>query len=655
MGRWSRGRGKAVASPLQSEEGALPLLISPQLATLVDRAPKGGDWSYEVKFDGYRVMTRIERGITQIFTRNGHDWTARMPRIADACNALQVDDAWLDGEAVVLDSGGRPDFNALQNAFDRRSTADIVMFVFDILWLNGVDLREQPLRSRRALLRELMEQATSDAIRFSEDFPQDPVSLVASACKMKLEGIIGKRADAPYRSGRSTDWIKLKCQARQEFVVGGFTRAKGARAGVQSLLLGVHEKDGSLRYAGSVRPYFSSRAASAFLTRADSVRREATAFYNPPKPEKERDYLWLDPSIVVECSFLEWTPGGEVRHPVFHAVRDDKPGSAVSEEPMVTVECDEPVEADAGSTREVAGAKGAVKIGGIRITNPQRVLDEVTGHTKRELVEYYSAIAEWALPYLHNRPLALVRAPEGIKGELFFQKHSERARIPGVVELPPELHPRHPPLLVAGSEQALVGLAQMSVIEIHTWNAVAPDLEHPDRIIFDLDPDPALPWTAMLEAASLMKVVLDEIGLHSFLKTSGGKGFHIVVPLTRRQGWSETKAFAHGVAKHIAHVVPQRFSAVLGPKNRVGKIFIDYLRNSRGASTVAAFSVRARPGMGVSMPVSWDELGEISRGDEWTMTKTVERQRSLKKDPWQGYWQTRQGITAAMRRAVGLA
>jgi len=578
-----------------------------------------------------------------------------MPRLADACNALQVDNAWLDGEAVVLDSSGQPDFNALQNAFDRRSTAEIVMFVFDLLWLNGTDLREQPLRARRALLRDLMVEHTSDAIRFSEDFPQDPVALVASACKMKLEGIIGKRGDAPYRSGRSAAWVKIKCYLRQEFVVGGFTRARGARSGVHSLLLGVHEKDGSLRYAGSVRPYFSSRAATAFVARANAVHSDSAAFYNPPKPEKERDYLWLKPSIVVECSFLEWTPGGEVRHPVFHAVRDDKPAASVTEETMVPIEGGEPVEVDAGSTRKVPGPKGSLKIAGLRITNAQRVMDEVTGHTKRDLVEYYAAIAEWALPHLHNRPLALVRAPDGIQGELFFQKHSEKAHIPGVTELPPELHPRHPPLLVANSEEALVGLAQMGVVEIHAWNAAAPDLEHPDRIIFDLDPDPSLPWTAMLEAASLMKVVLDEIGLRSFPKTSGGKGFHIVVPLTRRQGWAETKAFAHAVAKHMAHVVPQRFSAVLGPKNRVGKIFIDYLRNSRGASTVAAFSVRARPGMGVSMPVSWDELQEISRGgDEWTMPKAIERQRSLKKDPWQGYWQTRQGITAAMRRAVRL-
>ncbi|WP_323047794.1 non-homologous end-joining DNA ligase, partial [Paraburkholderia sp.] len=307
MGRWSRGRAKAVVVPQRGGGTGLSALIQPQLATLVDRPPEGGDWSYEIKFDGYRVMTRIEGSVATIFTRNGHDWTDRMPRLAEACNELQIDDAWLDGEAVVLDSSGQPDFNALQNAFDRRSTAEIVMFFFDILWLNGTDLREQPLRARRALLRDLMAEQTSDAIRFSEDFPQDPVSLVASACKMKLEGIIGKRGDAPYRSGRSPAWIKIKCQLRQEFVVGGFTRAKGARSGVHSLLLGVYEKDGSLRYAGSVRPYFSTRAVSAFLTQAESERREAAAFYNPPKAEKERDYLWLDPSIVVECSFLEWT------------------------------------------------------------------------------------------------------------------------------------------------------------------------------------------------------------------------------------------------------------------------------------------------------------------------------------------------------------
>ncbi|NVH78304.1 DNA ligase D [Paraburkholderia sp. JPY432] len=651
--RWNSSRTRRARAPV-GEPGTFPVLIEPQLATLVDRAPAGGDWSYEIKFDGYRMMVRIERGTVQIFTRNGHDWTSRMPSLTDALTALPVEEVWLDGEVVVLDAEGRPDFNALQNAFDRRSTADIVLFVFDILWLNGTDLREHPLRERRKLLRALMHETDADVLRLSEDFAKDPVSLVASACRMKLEGIIGKRRDAPYRSGRSTEWIKLKCNLRQEFVVGGFTRTKGARSGVHSLLLGVYEQDGSLRYAGNVKPYLSSRAAHAFLRRASPVTASKTAFYNPPKPEKNRDYLWLEPMLVVECSFLEWTPAGEVRHPVFHAIREDKAAGSITEEPMIAVESDEPVEADMGSTRQRPGPKGAVTIGGIRISNPERVMDEVTGHTKRDMVEYYAAISEWALPHLHNRPLALVRAPNGIKGELFFQKHSEKFQIPGVEELPAELHPRHPPLLVANKPEALIGLAQMGVVELHCWNAAAPDLEHPDRIIFDLDPDPNLPWSAMLEAAELLKVVLDEIGLRSFPKTSGGKGFHVVVPLTRRQAWSEAKEFAQAVARHMSRVVPDRFSAVLGPKNRIGKIFIDYLRNGRGASTVAPFSVRARSGMAVSMPVSWDELRRVGRGDEWTMRKAIERQRSLKFDPWEDYWRARQGITAAMRRAVGM-
>ena len=652
-GRWSTPR-KPARRVVDDPPGTMPSVIEPELATLVSRAPADGDWSYEIKYDGYRMLVRIEEGSAKLITRNGHDWTDRMPKLRKAVEALPVDDAWLDGEVVVLNAAGTPDFNALQNAFDRRSTADIVLFVFDILWLNGTDVRDQPLRARRQLLRVLMDEAEGPLLRFSDDFAQDPDALVASACRMKLEGIIGKRADAPYRSGRSTDWIKLKCNLRQEFVIGGISRTKGAKTGVHALLLGVYEQDGSLRYAGNVKPFLAPGQSAAFLKRLQPLKQSKPAFYNPPERDRERDYHWFAPEVVCEVSFLEWTPGGEIRHPVFHAIREDKPARAVTEEPVADASAGEPDDSRVGSTRERPGPRGTVIIGDIKVSNPGRVMDDVTGHTKLELARYYDEIAEWALPYLHNRPLTLVRAPEGIKGELFFQKHSERVRIPGVEELPVDLYPRHPPLLVANNAEALVGLAQMSVVELHSWNAVAPDLDHPDRVIFDLDPDPALPWSAMLEAASLVKLVLDEIGLKSFPKTSGGKGFHIVVPLTRRQGWDEVKAFSHSVARHMSHVVPERFSAVSGPRNRVGKIFIDYLRNSRGASTVAPFSVRARSGMAVSMPVSWDELRTVERGDQWTMKKAVARQRTLNADPWEGYWRARQGITAAMRRAVGM-
>lgn len=652
-GRWSSPR-KRPRRTVEDEPGAMPSVIEPELATLVDRSPSYGDWSYEIKFEGYRMLARVDGGTVALVTRNGHDWTERMPRLQKALQTLPVEDAWFDGEVVVLNSVGTPDFNLLQNAFDRRKPAEIVMFVFDLLWLNGKDIREQPLRTRRELLHELMELVEGPLLRFSEDFREDPESLVSSACKMKLEGIIGKRGDAPYRSGRSPDWIKLKCNLRQEFVIGGISRRKGARAGVDALLLGVFEKDGTLRYAGNVKPFLTAHRSAVFSKRARPLKQLTPPFFNPPPPDRERDYLWLKPDIVAEVSFLEWTPRGEVRHPVFHAVREDKPARAVTEEPVVGVDVEEPDERRTGSTPERRGPGGTVIIGDVRISNPRRVMDEVTGQTKLDVAKYYDEISEWALPYLHNRPLTLVRAPDGIQGELFFQKYSERTRIPGIQELPTELHPRHPPLLVANDAKALVGLAQMSVVELHSWNAVAPDLENPDRVIFDLDPDPSLPWSAMVEAVSLVKLVLDEVGLQSFAKTSGGKGFHVVVPLARRQGWDEVKAFSQAVARHMARVVPQRFSAVSGPKNRVGKIFVDYLRNSRGASTVAPFSVRARSGMAVSMPVSWDEVKTVTRGDEWTMQKALARQRTLGADAWDGYWRTRQGITAAMRRAVGM-
>jgi bifunctional non-homologous end joining protein LigD len=628
----------------------MPTDIEPQLATAAKQVPAHGDWAWELKFDGYRMMTRIERGNIQLITRGGHDWTDRLPGLREALTMLEVDEVWLDGEAIVLNAAGRPDFNALQNAFDTRSTSEIILFFFDLLWLNGKDFRMLPLRERREELRALLESVESPLLRFSVDFKEDAHSLLASARKMQLEGIMGKRADAPYRSGRSTDWIKLKCNKQQEFVIGGHTRANGVAAGVDSLLLGVYELDGSLRFAGSVQPFFKPRASAAFVKNAQLIGQPAPPFAKPPRRERGREYCWMRPEMVCEVEFLEWTKSGELRHAVFRSLREDKPARDVTVEPVVDVDGTETKErVEKTSAPAVQGAR---VVGGVKISNGTRVIDAVGGHTKLEVVRYYEAIAEWAQPYLQNRPLSLLRAPEGIGGEQFFQKHSEKFRIPGVDELPAEMHPNHARLMVANNQKALIGLAQMGVIELHTWNASAPDLDHPDRVIFDLDPDPALPWRTMIEAAMLVKVALDEIGLTSFPKTSGGKGIHVVVPLTRKQSWAEVKAFSKALAQHMAQVVPQRFSAVSGPKNRVGKIFIDYLRNAKGASTVAAFSVRARPGMGVSMPVAWEEIPTLTSGDQWNMKTAVARQVRLGGDVWEGYAKTKQGITTSMRRTV---
>ncbi|WP_238218322.1 DNA ligase D [Caballeronia novacaledonica] len=645
---------KRSTRPSASSAGVLPETIAPQLATLARRPPATGDWRYEIKFDGYRLMCRLDSGRVKLITRGGHDWTEKMRALATAIEEMPVDNAWLDGEVVVLTETGIPDFNALQNAFDRRSTAQLTFFAFDIPFLNGRDLREVPLLQRRELLGALIAHTSSERIRFSESFTEDPQSLLASACRMRLEGIIGKRADAPYRSGRSTDWIKLKCSRRQEFVVGGYTRLAGAKSGMRSLMLGVHERDGSLRFAGTVKAELKPRALAELEKKAVKLICDDPPFYNPPLREKDRDFVWLEPELVIEASFLEWTPSGEVRHPVFQGMRDDKPATAVTEETVVDVDGPERLPQAKGASRMSPSRAGPVVIAGVKVSNAERIIDDVARVKKIDLVRYYDEIAEFALPYLKDRPVSLVRAPEGINGELFFQKHEERSKIPGITRLPNEMHPGHPPLLVVDHHEALIGLAQMNVVELHSWNAVQPDLDHPDRFILDLDPDPELSWQMMVDAATLSKVLLDEIGLKSFIKTSGGKGFHIVVPLTRRQQWHEVKDFSHAVARYMARLMPERFSAVLGPKNRVKKIFIDYLRNSKGASTVAVFSARARSGMGVSMPIAWDELNDIGRADQWTIKTAAQRMRSLNSDPWDGFHRTRQGITVAMRKAVGL-
>src|SRR5471032_480511 len=321
------------------------------------------------------MLCRIENGTSRLFTRNGHDWSDRLPKLLVALNSLPVEDAWLDAEAVVLNSVAMPDFNALQNAFDRRSTSEILLFVFDLMYINGTDLRAQPLHARRAVLLDLMGEVHTELLRYSEDFAQDPASLVASACKMQLEGIIGKRADAPYRSGRSADWIKLKCRLRQEFVVAGFTRLKGAKTGVRSLLLGVYEPDGSLRFAGTAKQNLRPSQLSTLQRKAKSLARKTSAFYNPPPPDKVRDYVWLEPQLVAEVSFLEWTPGGEVRQPIFHGMREDKPAEAVTEEPVVDVEDGEPVEAQTGATGVRPGRLGNVTLSGQKISNAERVID----------------------------------------------------------------------------------------------------------------------------------------------------------------------------------------------------------------------------------------------------------------------------------------
>ncbi|GIZ52362.1 DNA ligase D [Noviherbaspirillum aridicola] len=631
---------KAVKQPL-------PETLRPQLATLVEDIPRGADWIYEVKFDGYRMLARVDGAQVTLYTRDGNDWTARLPGVAKAVKALGLGSAWLDGEIVVLDAQGVPSFQLLQKAFDSRSTADIVYFVFDLPYCGGYDLRNTPLIERHALLQQRMEKNAAPTLRYSAPIPQPPASLLESACRLSMEGIIGKRADSIYLGKRSPNWIKLKCRRRQEFVVVGYTEPQGARQFFGALLLAVYGEDGKLRYAGRVGTGFDGRLLADLHGKLKSLEQDSLPFERMPAGLRRGDTHWVKPQLVAEVSFAEWTADHMLRQAVFHGLRKDKRAREVRREQAAAL----PVngKADAAAPR----ARGDT-VQGVKITHPDRVIDPHSGLTKLDLALYYEAVAPWLLPYLEDRPVYLLRCPEGIQGEHFFQKHLSRVSVPGMRTLDPELDPDHDPLMVIDDARALVGAAQMGTIELHTGNATADRIDRPDHMVFDLDPDPSLPWQAMVEAAQLLKVMLDELGLKGFLKTSGGKGLHVVVPLARRQGWDEAADFSLAIAQHMARTLPRLFSARMGEKNRVGKIFIDTLRNRRQASTASVYSVRARPGLPVSVPIAWEELHDIGGGGEWTIATLPRRLQSLRDDPWRDFGRTRQSLTAAMKKRLGL-
>ncbi|PTR00427.1 ATP-dependent DNA ligase LigD phosphoesterase module /ATP-dependent DNA ligase LigD polymerase module [Paraburkholderia sp. GV068] len=698
--RSSESLRELAASP--AIEGAvkakLPASLKPQLATLVDATPPGDDWTYEIKFDGYRVLARIDasektRGV-QVFTRAGNDWTAKFSKQVKAFAQLGLDSAWLDGEAVVLDENGVPSFQALQNAFDSNRPQDIVVYLFDAPFLNGYDLRGVPLQQRRAILRALLEPVDDSVLRFSNDFEFSADDLLKSACDMALEGIIGKRRDSGYVSGRSATWIKLKCRRRQEFVIGGYSEPSGSRAAFGALLLGVHDSKGKLQYAGRVGTGFDAALLRSVKKELDAHETKRMPFASTPRERSRTPVHWVEPVLVAECNFAEWTSDGIVRQASFVSLRKDKParqivkeaprkGDDVQQQTDIEAEVAPKKRAARGEANKTAtksaskvatktASKVATKsatqnsteptaprakksspaeVAGVRISHPDRVIDKSTGARKIDLVQYYESVAQWMLPHLVDRPVSLVRAPEDIGGELFFQKHTQKLSIPNITQHP-GLDPGHPPLITVDSAKALVGAAQMGTIEFHTWNGVASNIEKPDRVVFDLDPDPSLGWDRMIEAAMLTRSLLEELGLTSFCKTSGGKGLHVVVPLSKHAGWDEVKEFSQAVAQHMASTLPKYFSAKMGAQNRKQKIFVDYLRNNRGSSTVAAFSVRARPGLGVSVPLAWDEVAQTTGGDQWNIENLHERLDELKGDPWADYAKTRQRITAAMRKRL---
>jgi bifunctional non-homologous end joining protein LigD len=637
----AEARGKRTAMPAEAVKAELPAELAPELATLVDKPPSSPeDWIFEIKFDGYRMLARVEGKSVKLITRNGNDWTAKLKPLQQHLLKMKLPDGWYDGEIVVHDENGRPNFGLLQLAFDGSNTAEIVYFLFDAPYLNGYDLREAPLESRRALLEAALAKAPSDLVRFSAEFCTDPEQLVEAACKLGLEGVIGKRRNARYVSRRSPEWIKLKCGQRQEFVIGGYTDPQGSRTGIGSLLLGTYDKDGVLKYAGNVGSGFNEATLRELKKKLDALATDDSPF--PPKSVAGRKHHWVKPTLIAEVSFSEWTNTGSVRHPVFQGLRDDKPAKGI------TRELPKHVEEVAPASHEPAAPAGKLPAD-FKVTNPDRLIDAASGATKIDLVRYYALVGDLMMEHLKGRPVSLVRAPAGVGGELFFQKHADVKKLPGMKQMPKSLDPEHPPMLEVGSSLGILSAAQWNVVEIHSQNATGKAYEKPDRMVFDLDPGEGVEFATMREAAQLMHAFLDELGLPSFLKTSGGKGLHVVVPIKGGYDWDTVKSFSQEIVRHMAATLPDRFAFKSGPKNRVGKIFIDYLRNGRGATTVSAWSARVRPGLGISVPLSWDELPGLKAGDQWNVHNAHTR-LDKGNEPWAGYARAANTLTAAMKQ-----
>jgi len=520
----------------------------------------------------------------------------------------------------------------------------IEYFVFDLPFHGGLDLRKVPLRSRRALLGSLLANKDSDRVRVSQAFPATPAQMLEAARQMQLEGIIVKRPDAPYVSQRTETWLKIKCTLRQEFVVCGFNERSGARGEVGSLFLATYER-GVLTYAGNVGTGWDARAARDLHARLAALETDAptldAAQIAPGRWSRRAagGERWVRPELVVEATFREWTPDGHVRHAVYVGLRPDKPAREVTREIASP-------DARGGGASKPSTSAVAAPTTSVKVTNPDRVIDPSSGVTKVTLVRYYESVAERILPHLRDRPISLVRAPDGIAGTLFFQKHPE-TRIPGVREL--QLWPGEPPWLGVDTPDALVSAAQMNAVEFHTGNSTVKTIDQPDRIVFDLDPGEGVAWPQVQEAAVLMRALLDELGLASWLKTSGGKGLHVVVPITPKLDYDPVKAFAAAVVTHLAKTIPDRFVAKSGGGNRVGRIYVDYLRNGRFQTTAAAFSARSRSGLGVSMPVAWEQVMALKGGAQWTVLTAREYLSFEPRDPWADYWTTKQTLARGMK------
>ncbi|HWK68257.1 MAG TPA: DNA ligase D [Rhizobiaceae bacterium] len=602
-----------------ARKSALPEFVEPTLATLVSSAPSGERWVHEIKFDGYRLQARIEGGRTKLLTRSGLDWTKKFGKAAIAAlQNLPVASALIDGEIVVETSGGASDFSALQADLSEGRTDRFVFYAFDLLHLDGYDLTKVPLIRRKELLQQLI-GSEMGTLRYSSHFEENGDLVLRHACRLSLEGVVSKLGDAPYSGGRGKNWVKSKCSARQEFVVGGYVPSTTTRKGIGSLVLGVHEGD-KLVHVGRVGTGFTSSVAEDLFKRLERIRTPSSPFAERLAADDARQVRYVRPELVAEVEFRAWTADGLLRHASFRGLREDKPAQEIVREiPKGSLSASKPQRRT------------------VKLTHPDRLYWPEEGVTKEGLADYYAGVWRFVAPFIVGRPLALLRCPNGIHGEKFFQKHAWKGLNPNIVQVHDPKEPPDERLISVNDLDGLMGLVQAAVLEIHPWGSTVADWERPDTIIMDLDPGENVSWEAVIEAAKETRARLINVGLTPFVKTSGGKGLHVVAPLKPKADWPAVKAFTKSIADAMSADSPDRYVATITKSKRRGKILVDYLRNQRGATAVAAYSTRARPGAAVSMPLGWEELSAAIGPAYYTVENTPTRLASLQSDPWEDF------------------
>ena len=619
-----------------ARHAALPAFVAPCLATLADKVPQSDNWIHEIKFDGYRLQARLDNGKVKLLTRRGLDWTRKFPAIAEAIATLPAKAALIDGELVVEGDDGVSSFSLLQQDLKDGRHDRMVLYAFDLLHLDGSDLKPQPLHARKQALARLLAKARQGGpLRLSESLTEPGPTLLKHACRMGLEGIVSKLADAAYHSGRGRDWIKTKCSDRQELVVAGFAPSSADAHAVGALVLGYYD-GGKLRYAGRTGTGFSHTSARELYRKLKVLKRATSALRPMPKEERgARAPIWVSPELVAEVDFHGWTHGDRVRQASFQGLREDKPAMQVVREVKAIA-----AKAQAPVKRSPPARNAKAIVGGVTLSHPDRVYWQDAGVSKRDLAEFYAQIWQWMRPHVVGRPIALLRCPEGAAGQCFFQKHAAAGIATEHLHLIPEKGDK---IISIDDLAGLISLVQAGVLEIHTRGTTADDRERADRLVFDLDPGPGTGWKDVVSAAREVRERLARLKLKSFVKTSGGKGLHVVLPV-KPTPWDKAKDFCHAVAASMAADDPDRYVASAAKSKRNKRIFIDYLRNSREATAVAPYSTRARPGAPVSVPVEWSELGALKSAGQYTVLNLPARLGRLRKDPWTNIGRLKQAL-----------